>query len=773
MATGLQNRHSTLIQDSIKNGLQSFVSTTATRTATTTSGTPAAGTFYSSIVNRAPIVDIAADLRPSFGIERVMTQQVLAVPTEFGPNGEQVWSTPNDTNGLIRFVGNWKSLNNSDGLGSQCAAPGDFIEIAFYGTGLNLLAYNYPGYGATVSIDGGTAGSNIYSGGNTSIVLQGRNYSVNTVVPAVSGLTLGFHTAKILVTALNPEIYGFEILNANSTTSLNINPGTAYIDGLKTTLSSALSPTYNTAFESGALGTRGGHVVAYLKSDGTIGKAVTPVSATSLFLTAADHTNEEPVRPYFPREFGAGRTDDFSQLAASPSSRAFTLDDGTTTLIVQNGVFTGSNPEALAAGNSGDFVAFIFVGTGLDILVGSAGATATSTITVDGTAISTATLNFATANVTVKIASGLPYGTHTVKITNTTSAGSPRLAKFIVYQPKKPSLPAGAIELCDYNVMANFVANSTAGLDTVSTGTLRKSNSREWTYVGTGFATGLSISNTVGGTIIDSSSTSDSASYTFFGTGFDFRFLALTDTGNTIVTIDGLIPNTTNFVGSSTAVYGGTVSYNPANGVLTESAAAGVPGCGFIVTGLSLGLHTVKFAHNSGTTMRINTLDIITPIHSVKSNTTIDLQNTLTVGSNALSDNRQTTPIKKTDARKKASVSVVGITSGGTSTSTSPVPIPDMSATISVPVAGELRIFYSVFASLSTSNVITVQAYLNGSPVGPAFGYGYGAGLVGEASNLLVIPVGAGTQKVDLYASSNAGTITHFGTSRSMTVEER
>lgn len=737
--------------DYLDQAFQGFVATNQLRTATTTTGTPAAGTFYSSITNRAAIVDPSQDLKPRMGIDRISTQAITLLQNEFGPNGESVYVVVNDTSGAIRFIGNWSPQVGSSGQYILSSVTGDSVEISFYGTGLNLLdAASSAAASADINIkvDGVAAGS-ISNPSTNSIILNGRNYSPNRVRNVVSGLSLGIHTVSLTVgsntSIFNLIFMGFEILNESSL--VKVTPGNAYAKGQKYASASLQSFAYNAP----VTGTRGGRVVVYQRPDGTLGQSWQAVNAAQANLTAADHTNEEPVRTYYPREFGAGRSDDFSTLTTTPSNRAFTLDDGTTTLVVQNGVLSGTGPEGLAAGNSGDYISFTFVGTGLDVFVGNFAATATSTITVDGIAISTATLNFATANVDFKIVSGLPYGTHNVKITNTTSAGSPRIAKFTVYQPKKPAIPSGSVELADYNVLANFVANSTASLDTISTGALRKSNSREWTYVGTGFAIGVNVGNSVGGFSMDSSSTSDSASYTFFGTGFDFRFLALTDTGNTIVTVDGLIPNTTNFAGSTTAVYGGTVSYNPANGVLAESAASTVPGCGFIVTGLPLGLHTVKFAHNSGTTMRVNTLDIITPIHSVKSNSPADLQSTLTVGSCSISDNRALSPVRGIEKPRKPWYQTYAIQQV-TTTVTAVVPMADTDMVVNVDAAGSLDIEYSVtLTSFSTGISTYVQVYIDGSAVGVEKAYSVVAnGVFSVLNDSFTVPIGPGQHKINL-----------------------
>ena len=86
------------------------------------------------------------------------------------------------------------------------------------------------------------------------------------------------------------------------------------------------------------------------------------------------------------------------------------------------------------------------------------------------------------------------------------------------------TLPAGAIALGEYNIMADFVPNTVNGLETMSTGVLRKDKAREMTYIG---CWALSVTNPgckIGGSCAVTCCACDQFEYTFFGTGFDFRF---------------------------------------------------------------------------------------------------------------------------------------------------------------------------------------------------------------------------------------------------------
>jgi len=193
---------------------QAFVDQSANLTAIT-SGTPGVGQFLSSVIGRAAIPDITNDMRASFGIERIMTQQIQLVQNETGPNGEPIWSVLNDTNGLIRFVGgDWVNISSTYGWAAGCSNQNSYLEITFYGTGLNLLTMLGYAYSAYATVDGGTeSATNIFPSGTQSTILAYRNYAANIPLVVASSLTLGLHTIKIrnnLVGGMN--VHGFEIL---------------------------------------------------------------------------------------------------------------------------------------------------------------------------------------------------------------------------------------------------------------------------------------------------------------------------------------------------------------------------------------------------------------------------------------------------------------------------------------------------------------------------------------------------------------------------------
>jgi hypothetical protein len=727
-----------------------------------------------AIVGRSSIPNIAADLKTSMGVERIPVQQIYQLQTEFGASGEPVFAAVNDDKQQIRFVGTWTSPVDSSGQYASTITVNDYCEVTFYGTGLNMLMVPAASQDFRVTTDGGAEGSNLAVAYST--ILNARNYSSNTLISLVSGLSLATHTVKIrnnAVAGLKPS--GFEVLNAQST--LTVNSGIAYANGSKLSLASQQSPAYNSGFESGTLGTKGGHVVVYQKSDGTVGKAVTPTDATALYLTSASHTNEEIVRKHYFREFAASRTDDFSVAFGNSQTRSFTLDDGATTLVgsvinFYQPAIIGNTQEVIHTTGTGSYITFTFVGTGLDVtFVGSTGISDAHNVTVDGVNISTTFTIAALVNSTIKIVSGLSYGTHTVRFTRNAALNygvSP--IHFIVYQPKKPSLPSGAIELADYNIVGNYAAN-TAGTISPSQGVIRKFGNRENTYVGS-WAIGLDAAASGFNDIFTSTAT-NYFEYTFFGTGIEHKGWIAAGAQNYTYSIDGV----TNLTGAgyTTNLYNAStgLTLTGSTGVLSGTQAGNSSAVTASITGIPLGRHTLRVTFNSGTNgLRNDTVDVITPIYSAKSNLTYDQQNTLPVGSCSLSDNRRFSPTKDSGSLKKNVSQAFGVTSSPTTSSTTAVPMPDMSVS-HTNTSGRIRISYSTAGLVHSvnGNNIDLQVYIDGVAYGAIKRVNMLTGSALSISDTMEANVSLGVHKVDLYWLGSA-TATATSTFRNLLVEE-
>jgi hypothetical protein len=772
----------TQIYEAEGQAFQAFINTTsAIITPTTTTGTPAPNTFYSSISNRAALPDPSQNLRAQMGIDRIVTQQIYATPNEYGPASEVVYAVVNDTAGQVRFIGNWSATNTTNGNVITSTTTGDSVEVTFYGTGLNILdlAFSNAVYSdLAVTVDG-VAGTNLTNPAGQSTILNARNYTTYRVRNVVAGLSLGIHTVKMTLltaTTVGQSISGFEVVNANSA-NVVINPGISYNQGKKLIAASQTQLAYNAA----VTGTRGGRVLVYQKADGTIGQSFQATNTSSALLNAADHTNEEVVRSYNWREFGAGRADDFSSIAYIGASKTFTIDDDSTTLIAST-IYSHAD-GSLAPFSNGAFFQIQFVGTGLDVVVADsvAGGSDSYTYQIDG-GTATAWANTA-GNTTLRIqrvVSGLPYGTHTFRFNRVTATTwEPGFRNFIVYQPKKPTLPAGATELADYNVLANFTPATTALTESISTGVLRKVTNREMFLSGTWIATQTINSGggtaPVGGTYINTTTANSYVQYTFFGTGFDFRFGTSSTTQlNVTMSVDG--NNNLTSLGASTGFYGSVTSFTASTGVIVGNIQNTFAN-GAYVTGLPLGVHTVRVTYNTGATFPVEAFDIITPIHSQKSNLYSDLQNTLPVGSQGINDNRKTSAIKEALPAQKGSAQAVGIVSAPSTTapSTSLVPIPDLSCIVKTS-GGPLDIdFYIEFANSTQGAGTAFQIYVDGVPVGPSLGETNEAvaNLYTYTSRFATVQVAPGTHQVDVRWGVYSGTSTGFLTSRLLRVRER
>lgn len=600
-----------------------------------------------AIENRAKIKDYSNTLAPLMGIERIRINSASLINDEFGPNGESVYET-DSKDSRIRFVGgNWQNQSSTQGTGVFLSGSGstEYLEVTFYGTGLNLLILHdnatrpiYP------TIDNGSEGASIYTAG--SAILNGRNYNQNVVQPIESGLTLGWHTIKVRFDTTSESMYVFGCEILNESTQLKVAPGIGY-NGCKRQELAALS---STDYNAGITGTKGARVVKYLK-DGAISQVVQECPSTPSYVPSVDHSDEEIVRRFYYREFGKQRSDDFSTLSTVNSNFAFTLDDGTTTLVAKSVRIT----PASAAGTdtffldaSDAFVTLTFVGTGVDLVEGpntSSSGTDDHEIYVDGVHHGkVAQTNMTTAadhRQVQKLVSGLPYGTHTVKIINSQySAGAPTIAGFIIYQPKKPTLPVDAVEICDYNVMADFVdvdmeGGSNENTEKISQGVLRKFCTREIQYDSGYNFDALNVAAMMGGWAVYVQSSSKVAKYSFFGTGIAIH--GRRTSGYAAVTVD--IDGSTDHSALTTVANGW--GFVPSTGIVDTSNGASLNTYGNSVSidGLELGLHTITVTTNSASTFEWTGFDVITPIHV----------NNTKVGSLALSDSRKFSPIPKSE----------------------------------------------------------------------------------------------------------------------------
>jgi hypothetical protein len=737
------------------------------------------------IVNRKRIPDLANDLKARFGVERIAINRVTETENEFGPAGERVFSVLGDSRDLIRFVGyGWTNTIDANGFRPISTTSGDYLEVTFYGTALNLLVLGgsgSPSPDVRVSVDGGAEGGNIWPVANT--LLSGRNYNPNNVIPATSNLALGLHTVKVRLAnapAWSFGVSGVEILC--ETQNVRVRPGTASASAKKISLISEAQQALTTGFESivrdgasvSTIGARGARVVTYLKSDGSVAKAATAVNSAQANLTSADHTYEDIIRVYRPREFGANRSDDFSTLTPTNSSRAFTLEDGTTTLTALQGRIDPVNGVEGVAAHDGtsNFVSLTFVGTGLDVEILASGGTLSMEVFVNNTSIGTISTSGSVRQLR-KVVSGLPYGTHVVRFQNLLGGtNSPWISRFITYAPKKPSIPSGAIELAEHFLMADYVPTSAASVHSIGSGLLRKTATREFTYLGASWSVGFSPAANIAGYEAGSNASGSARELSFYGTGFEIRGEAGGSLANNVqLSLNGVNLTLANFpslVSSSTSGW----TFTNTTGVLNMTTGSG-DGHMMRVSGLPLALYRLRIQNNTTSVHWIDTVDVITPVHSpVASN--VEIQNTLPIGSCAIADSRKRSPVESLVERQKFRGVATGVTSSPTTTSTTVIPLPDMSLTVPSK-GGWFKVDFGANASNNgANNQIIMQLYANSAPVSgtrwvvevPTANRNFPVNL----SKQIYLP--AGVHKLDMYWRVNGGTATLSGSDSELTISE-
>ena len=268
-------------------------------------------------------------------------------------------------------------------------------------------------------------------------------------------------------------------------------------------------------------------------TDGTIFAPSSDLLGTpENIFASASHGNQEVIRRINYAEFGANN--EFATLGDTGAEKAFTLDDGTTTLtagsIVHEATINSTNYMSIGAdsgGQSANHFILTFVGTGLDVfyIVGGANATRSDVrVFVDGFRIGDFDGGDDFFGIR-PIVSGLAYGTHTVRFQALTESQNDQgVSDFIIYGPKKPEIPtldAGSLELSDYNIMADYDRLSVSRSGGVSKGVVTKSPGREFLYTPQGWGYANDTSLPFGARAVITSATAESR-YTFYGTGIEF-----------------------------------------------------------------------------------------------------------------------------------------------------------------------------------------------------------------------------------------------------------
>jgi len=492
-------------------------------------------------------------------------------------------------------------------------------------------------------------------------------------------------------------------------------------------------------------------------------------------LSSADHSNEEEVRTYNVREFGAGRSDDFSTLTTS-SDRAFTLEDGTTSLNGEGALIDTffSNIESVRTDAPGDHFIFSFIGTGLDLHIANNAISRSQDIRIDGVSIGSLNPSTLDGVKIQKIVSGLPYGIHSMEIINNTGGVDGfGIFDFIVYGPKASILPSGAIKLFDYFLMADYDASTAVGTteaDSVEVpeGALYKASIVEPIYEGSSWGI-FNVINIPSGRLLTTVTNGDKVRYTFFGDSVSIfnRANAAGDDPVFTIRIDGVLTagatNLVNLIDST----GGT--YTVSAGIREPVRAT--------FTGLSYGLHTITLERTGGTgSMQTIGFYIGTRIHSPKENIAGNLQNTLPVGSQYVGDRRNFSPIGDENDLPNW-FQAVGVTNTPTTTVTQPlfVPIADMHGVLKTNGKPIEITFIGTMGNSVDGNAAYIALFIDGVQVGPAVSTDTkgGANTDHEMSMSQIVPVAAGNHFIQIkFARGSAGTARAFNIQRILTAKE-
>ena len=379
------------------------------------------------------------------------------------------------------------------------------------------------------------------------------------------------------------------------------------------------------------------NVTAAQLTDTTTTTGVDAGAPTAVFGNIAfdsNRLNQEVIRRINFREFGANSA--FATLGTSDANNAFTLDDGTTTLVARDAASVTANGLTGLSADTNGAITITFVGTGLDVVNNRTGPLGAHTVSVDG--LSIGTLPTTQPIGVIPIVSGLSYGTHTVSFLPT---GAPRISivDFIIYGPKKPEIPtldAGSLELSDYNIMADYSADTANNINSMSKGILGKAVARECILnngaSGTArWSTELSVDGNNYGSRLNETgdgSTREELFYTFYGDAFSMRMKSNTvnSASNHEFFLDGVQITRTNaegwdvdeviFLNNTNNGTSDPSQTWPATGDVTRFDGSDTTKIIFPPSfNMGLGVHTIRIRHAGNSPGIFYGMEIGTPIH--------------------------------------------------------------------------------------------------------------------------------------------------------------
>lgn len=508
---------------------------------------------------------------------------------------------PNDQ---VKLTGaNWAQQNTLSGDYYALTADGtnQFVEIDFYGTGISLLSAPVDGFRPAnvflYDFDNNQYNStpdfsNIDTSSNN--VAQRNIGEINKIIPLFKDLERKWHRIKIVSIGNAFAFYGVEIQN-----NMNINYLT---DGISS---------------------QGGRVIIY-EENNLLKKSVINVDSTSLYLSNTDHSNEEVSEILNIRDFGVGSSEDFLNAGTSRIERGYVRSDGTTSLMGNSGVsnaIDGVDQYFISTNESNRYLTLTFKGSGIDLVSddGQDGFSLTTEAFIDGNSVGNPKPTTIDGQTTIPIASGLPYGTHTLHIINSSPVGegSFYISDFIIYKPKEPVYNGNKI--ADYNILAQYQVRSGTGVYDISPGVIRKSFLKEVSLRNGSWTRDLSPQLYSAGFAVGSQNNSFFHDFRsqIYGTGFELRFRGdAAQPSDAKILIDGVELNQTNFPGLTIQSNGDGINLDYISGNVDLRAPGDRNGTSITVSGLPLDHHIIEFNKPAGAVSRfsIEAIDVITPI---------------------------------------------------------------------------------------------------------------------------------------------------------------
>jgi hypothetical protein len=578
-----------------------------------------------SINNRAQILDVTNTLKSLMPTERIVIEDIKILELESVDNlGGQVHEVVGDTEGSIRGVGNLRKEIDDNGVRISIPAneTDSYWEITKYCTGLNILVVGNAAGDARLTVNNDPEGTNFMPPTISPYNLNIGN-KPNTLLPMVSGLTLGWHTFKIrqASASVDFEISGIEVLDESASSSFF--PGKGY-HGLD--IGEKLAFSTLDRVPSGIAGTKGARVINYLDiADNTAKQAFYEIpTGAGLFLGASDMSNSEVVGTLNWRKFGNGFSKDFSTLDTGVSyARAHTLEDNSTALTARSvrAIEVDGEDVLHLYSDAPAFILFTITCSSLSIVRKDIVNTSVDQyeLYVDGVLQGQLNNVCSTQSRIEHLFSDLEYCTHTVEIRLLTlNAHNFGLTDFIIYEPKKPVLPVTALIVKDYNVVCDYVKNIGVVRGTNSKGVIKRAISSEARVEGIWDDTNATLdTNSVQihsyGWAPLSNQNSANFEYTFIGSGFEYR--TVTDSNSRIISI--VVDGSSDLSGFVNAFTGSGMTWDPVTGLLTGDNTSGHPPHNLLSVILPYGKHTVhieKASGAGGTT--IGNFDVIQDVHA-------------------------------------------------------------------------------------------------------------------------------------------------------------